>query len=226
MSLATAIIFTQLTVNVHYNARNSDAVKFVTKASQWRKIGKLGRRRKDREARCLSLPLSQKLAASSSSSSSSLNLQPVAMTERDKSRYTKGSVNIGGSVGVTSYYLKRNWRRLRSLHTPTQRLQATSELAGLPRELQENRRDWDSGWRVDVPTLPHSDGKLPVKLKTRIEQKYSSDPRVLSTFDQLVEFIEEEYRLLENVPRHVRIEQECGLSGDTRPKGGRQWSQD
>ncbi|GBP90650.1 hypothetical protein EVAR_65066_1 [Eumeta japonica] len=36
---------------------------------------------------------------SSSSSSSSLNLQPVAMTERDKSRYTEGSVNIGGSVG-------------------------------------------------------------------------------------------------------------------------------
>ncbi|GBP58196.1 hypothetical protein EVAR_87773_1 [Eumeta japonica] len=37
--------------------------------------------------------------SSSSSSSSSLNLQPVAMTERDKSRYTEGSVNIGGSVG-------------------------------------------------------------------------------------------------------------------------------
>ncbi|GBP47828.1 hypothetical protein EVAR_79677_1 [Eumeta japonica] len=36
---------------------------------------------------------------SSSSSSSSLKLQPVAMTERDKSRYTEGSVNIGGSVG-------------------------------------------------------------------------------------------------------------------------------
>ncbi|GBP48491.1 hypothetical protein EVAR_16160_1 [Eumeta japonica] len=34
----------------------------------------------------------------SSSSSSSLDLQPVAMTERDKSRYTEGSVNIGGSV--------------------------------------------------------------------------------------------------------------------------------
>ncbi|GBP10241.1 hypothetical protein EVAR_77632_1 [Eumeta japonica] len=34
----------------------------------------------------------------SSSSSSSLDLQPVAMTERDKSRFTEGSVNIGGSV--------------------------------------------------------------------------------------------------------------------------------
>ncbi|GBP52708.1 hypothetical protein EVAR_43909_1 [Eumeta japonica] len=37
-------------------------------------------------------------SSSSSSSSSSLDLQPVAMTERDKSRYTEGSVNIGGSV--------------------------------------------------------------------------------------------------------------------------------
>ncbi|GBP22547.1 hypothetical protein EVAR_84785_1 [Eumeta japonica] len=39
-------------------------------------------------------------SSSSSSSSSSLILQPVAMTERDKSRYTEGSVNIGGSVGI------------------------------------------------------------------------------------------------------------------------------
>ncbi|GBP62075.1 hypothetical protein EVAR_53853_1 [Eumeta japonica] len=31
------------------------------------------------------------MGSSSSSSSSSLNLQPVAMTERDKSRYTEGS---------------------------------------------------------------------------------------------------------------------------------------
>ncbi|GBP62695.1 hypothetical protein EVAR_48040_1 [Eumeta japonica] len=36
------------------------------------------------------------ILASSSSSPPSLDLQPVAMTERDKSRYTEGSVNIGG----------------------------------------------------------------------------------------------------------------------------------
>ncbi|GBP87709.1 Sulfotransferase 4A1, partial [Eumeta japonica] len=44
-------------------------------------------------------------SSSSSSSSSSLNLQPVTMTERDKSRYTEGSVNIWRSVGPKKYLL-------------------------------------------------------------------------------------------------------------------------
>ncbi|GBP88066.1 hypothetical protein EVAR_64870_1 [Eumeta japonica] len=36
--------------HVQYNARNSAAVKLVTKASQWHKIGRRGRRRMDRGA--------------------------------------------------------------------------------------------------------------------------------------------------------------------------------
>ncbi|GBP90418.1 hypothetical protein EVAR_42969_1 [Eumeta japonica] len=39
-------------------------------------------------------------SSSSSSSSSSLNLQPVAMTERDKSRYTEGSIKTTEHIGV------------------------------------------------------------------------------------------------------------------------------
>ncbi|GBP90085.1 hypothetical protein EVAR_50078_1 [Eumeta japonica] len=37
-------------LKVQYNARNSAAVKLVTKTSQWRKTGKRGRRRKNRGA--------------------------------------------------------------------------------------------------------------------------------------------------------------------------------
>ncbi|GBP24440.1 hypothetical protein EVAR_19316_1 [Eumeta japonica] len=46
--------------------------------------------------------------------------------------------------------------------------------------------------------------KIPVQLKSRFEQKYSSDSRVLLTFDQLMEFLEEECRLLDDIPRDVQ----------------------
>ncbi|GBP39278.1 hypothetical protein EVAR_20505_1 [Eumeta japonica] len=38
---------------------------------------------------------------------------PVAMTERDKSRYTEGSVNIGGSVDATVGFTSREAGKLR-----------------------------------------------------------------------------------------------------------------
>ncbi|GBP81420.1 hypothetical protein EVAR_59422_1 [Eumeta japonica] len=43
-------------------------------------------------------------------SSSSLNLQPAAVTERDKSRYTEGSVNIVESVGTEHALAHRGFR--------------------------------------------------------------------------------------------------------------------
>ncbi|GBP04115.1 hypothetical protein EVAR_68151_1 [Eumeta japonica] len=41
--------------------------------------------------------------------------------------------------------------------------------------------------------------KLPVELKVQFEQRYGSDRRVLSTFNHIVEFSEEGYRLLDNI---------------------------
>ncbi|GBP40055.1 hypothetical protein EVAR_19184_1 [Eumeta japonica] len=45
--------------------------------------------------------------------------------------------------------------------------------------------------------------KLPTELKTRFEQRYGSDPRMLPTFDQLMKFLEEKCRLFDNIPRDV-----------------------
>ncbi|GBP54783.1 hypothetical protein EVAR_87855_1 [Eumeta japonica] len=46
--------------------------------------------------------------------------------------------------------------------------------------------------------------KLPVELEMRFDQRYGSDPRALPIFDQLVGFLEEKNRLLNNIPREVR----------------------
>ncbi|GBP98314.1 hypothetical protein EVAR_62637_1 [Eumeta japonica] len=70
-------------------ARASSAVDIITMSTaeldHW--IGK-----SSVVSQCLELTTCRFLKSSSSSSSSSLNLQPVAMTERDKSRYTEGSI--------------------------------------------------------------------------------------------------------------------------------------
>ncbi|GBP55567.1 hypothetical protein EVAR_34402_1 [Eumeta japonica] len=51
--------------------------------------------------------------------------------------------------------------------------------------------------RVVVPTPL-------TELKIQFHQRYGSNPRVLPTLDQLVKFLEKEYRLLDNIPRDVR----------------------
>ncbi|GBP59149.1 hypothetical protein EVAR_53302_1 [Eumeta japonica] len=46
--------------------------------------------------------------------------------------------------------------------------------------------------------------KLPEELKTQLKQRYGSDPRVLPTFDRLVEFLKDECRFLESISRDIR----------------------
>ncbi|GBP81999.1 hypothetical protein EVAR_62876_1 [Eumeta japonica] len=57
--------------------------------------------------------------------------------------------------------------------------------------------------------------KLPVELKMRFEQRYGNDPRMLPTFNLLVEFLQEECRFLVNIPRDV---QESSGNGSRRVK--------
>ncbi|GBP76356.1 Acyl-CoA synthetase short-chain family member 3, mitochondrial [Eumeta japonica] len=54
-------------------------------------------------------------------------------------------------------------------------------------------------WPYPLLHIPTT--KLSVELKTRFEQRYGGDPRVLPTFNQFVEFLEEECQLLDNIPR-------------------------
>ncbi|GBP58755.1 Putative fatty acyl-CoA reductase CG5065 [Eumeta japonica] len=62
---------------------------------------------------------------------------------------------------------------------------------------------------LSVGELPYllfhiAPAKLPVKLKTRLKQRYGSHPRVLPIFDQLVEFLEEKCLFLYKIPRDVQ----------------------